>query len=97
MLSVKPILTIKEGEMAPLTRMRSKAAGMDYLYNAVAALPDIDGLAVEHTTNLEDADELVERLGAIYPREKIYRSTISPVVGTYAGPGALAVTVLTKA
>ena len=97
MLSVKPILTIKEGEMAPLTRMRSKAAGMDYLYNSVAALSDIDGLAVEHTTNLEDADELVERLGAIYPREKIYRSTISPVVGTYAGPGALAVTVLTKA
>ena len=97
MLSVKPILTIKEGEMAPLTRMRSKAAGMDYLYNAVAALSDIEGLAVEHTTNLEDADELVERLDAIYPKEKIYRSTISPVVGTYAGPGALAVTVLTKA
>jgi DegV family protein with EDD domain len=95
MLSVKPILTMKEGEMAPLTRMRSKAAGMDYLYNSITAMSEITGMAVEHTTNLEDAEALVERLSAVYPKEKIYRSTISPVVGTYAGPGALAVTVLT--
>ena len=40
------------------------------------------------------ADLLVERLSAKFPRERIYRSTISPVIGTYAGPNALAVTVL---
>jgi DegV family protein with EDD domain len=94
MLSVKPILTIKDGEMAPLTRVRSLNAGMDYLYNVVTGMPDIEALAVEYTTTPDMADELTERIGAIYPKEKIYRSVISPVIGTYAGPGALAVTIL---
>lgn len=94
MLSVKQILTVKDGEMAPLTRKRSMAAGLDYLYSFVANHPNIEELAVEHTTTREDADKLVERLGSIFPKERIYRSTVSPVLGTYAGPGALAVTVL---
>jgi DegV family protein with EDD domain len=93
-LSVKPILTVKEGEMAPLTRVRSLSAGLDYLYNAVAAYPDIEGLAVEHATTPRDADALVERLAAVFPKERIYRSVISPVIGTYAGPNALALTIL---
>jgi DegV family protein with EDD domain len=94
MLSIKPILTVKDGEMSPLTRVRSRAAGIDYLYNSVAGFPNIEGLAVEHATTPDDADNLIERLGSLLPKERIYRSTISPVVGTYAGPGAMAVSVL---
>ena len=94
MLSIKPILTVKDGEMSPLTRLRSRGAGMDYLYNFVAGFSNIEELAVEHATTPEEADKLVERLGSLFPKERIYRSTISPVVGTYAGPGALAVSVL---
>jgi DegV family protein with EDD domain len=92
MLSVKPILTMKEGEMAPLTRVRSKSAGMDYLFNAVSKRPEL--LAVEHCTTEEDADGLAARLNKAYPDVPIYRSVISPVIGTYSGPGAVAVSVL---
>jgi DegV family protein with EDD domain len=94
MLSVKQILTVKDGEMTPLTRFRSLAAGMDYLHNFVARFSRIDELAVEHTTTPDEADRLVERLGSVYPKERIYRSTVSPVLGTHGGPGAMAVTVL---
>jgi DegV family protein with EDD domain len=94
MLSIKPILTVKDGEMSPLTRVRSRAAGMDYLYNSVAGFPNIEGLAVEYSTTPDDADKLIERFGSLFPKERIYSSTISPVVGTYAGPGAMAVSVL---
>lgn len=93
-LSIKPVLTVKDGEMSPLTRLRSRAAGLDYLYNSVASLPHIAELAVEHATTPDDADRLVERLGSVFPKERIYRSTISPVIGTYSGPGAMAVTIL---
>ncbi len=94
LLLVKPILTMKDGEVSPLTRVRSRKAGMDYLYNFVDGFPRIQELAVEHATTLDEADMLVERLSSVYPKERIYRSTVSPVVGTYAGPNVLSVSVL---
>lgn len=97
LLSVKQILTVKEGEMAPLTRMRSLSAGMDYLYNFAAGFPHIEELAVEHTTAPGEADKLAERLGAVFPKERIHRSTVSPVLGVHGGPGAIALTVLEAA
>ncbi|MFC2057039.1 DegV family protein [Chloroflexota bacterium] len=93
-LSVKQILTVKNGELTPLTRKRSLAAGMDYLYNFVAGFSDIEELAVEHTTTPDEADMLVERLSEIFPKERIYRSTVSPVLGVHGGPGAIAITAL---
>jgi len=92
-LSVKPILTIKDGEMAPVTRLRSKAAGMDYLYNFAAGFAEIEEMAVENATTPDDAQALAERLKGIYPG-RIYLSALSPVLGTYAGPGALAICIL---
>jgi DegV family protein with EDD domain len=95
LLSVKPILCIRDGEMAPLTRVRSITAGMDYLYNAYESYKDnIEGIAIEHTTTKVEADKLVERIGKTYPKEKIYREIISPVIGTYTGPGTVAMMVL---
>jgi DegV family protein with EDD domain len=94
MLSIKPILTIKDGEMAPLTRVRSPAAGLDYLYNFVPGFSKIEAVAVEHATTPAEADGLVERLSSIISEERIYRSIVSPVLGTHAGPYALALTVL---
>jgi len=94
MLSIKPILTVKDGEMSPLTRVRSKAAGIDYLFSSVAGFSNIEGVAVEYATTPDDADKLIARLSSLFPKERIYKSTISPVVGTYAGPGAMAVSIL---
>ena len=93
-LSIKQILTIKDGEMAPLTRKRSLAAGMDYLYQHVQSFPGIGELAVEHTTTQNEADKLASRIKSLAPDKHIYRSTVSPVLGVYGGPGAIAVTVL---
>jgi DegV family protein with EDD domain len=94
MLSVKPLLTIRDGEMAPLTRVRSLNAALDHIYGVVAATPNIKLLAVEHSTSLGNADKMVEKLASIFPKEKIYRSVISPVIGTYAGPDAMAISFL---
>lgn len=94
MLSFKPILTVKDGEIAPVTRLRSQAAGIEYLANFVTSFHQIDALAVEHSTQPEAADRLVDRLSVSLPDKPIVRSVVSPVLGTYAGPNAIAVTVL---
>jgi DegV family protein with EDD domain len=97
LLSVKPILTIKDGEVAPVTRVRSRVAGMDYLYDFVAGFPKIEELAVEYATTPDEADKLLERLSSLFPKERIYISTVSPVIGTYVGPHVLSVSVLETA
>lgn len=94
MLSVKPILTIRDGEVHPVTRMRSRATGIDYLYNVVAGFPHIEELAVEYTTTPDEADKLMERLNPLFPQGRIYKATISPVLGAHTGPGVLSVSVL---
>ena len=96
LLSVTPVLTIRDGEVAPLTRVRSMSAGIDVLYNFAAGHKQIDEMAVEYATTPDMADALIDRLGAIYPKEKIYRTTVSPVLGSYMGPNVLSVSVMGK-
>ncbi len=94
MLSVKQILNVKEGEMSPVTRLRSRAAGIDYLHNYILSFKNIDSIGIEHTTDQEGADIIASRLATSLPKVPTYRSTVSPVLGVYGGPGAIAVTVL---
>jgi DegV family protein with EDD domain len=93
-LSFKPVLTVKEGEMAPVTRLRSRAGGIDYLYNYVTSFKNIESVGIEHTTDPEGADVLTNRFTTAYPKVPVLRSTVSPVLGVHGGPNALAVTVL---
>lgn len=93
-LSIKPILNVKDGELAPVTRVRSLAAGVSYLHNFVKSHKNIKAVGIEHTTLPESADDLAKRISADYPKIGIFRSTVSPVLGVYGGPNAFAVSVL---
>jgi DegV family protein with EDD domain len=94
MLSVKPMVTIKDGELVPLTTRRTLAAGMDCLYNFAAGIPNAELIGVEWATTPGEADRLAERIGSVLPKAPIYKSAISPVLGVHGGPGAIALTVL---
>jgi fatty acid-binding protein DegV len=96
-LPIKPILNVKEGEMSPVTRVRSVAAGIAYLNNFMSSFKNIEAVIVEHTTSIESADELARIFGSTHPKVPILRSTVSPVLGVYGGPNAIAVAVLEAA
>jgi DegV family protein with EDD domain len=96
LLSVKPVLTMSDGQVAPLTRVRSMNAAIDVLYNFAAGHRQIDEMAVEYATTPEMADALIDRLSDLHPRERIYRTTVSPVLGAYMGPSVLSVSVMGK-
>lgn len=93
-LKVNPIVGIKDGETYPFGRERSRPKAIERLYNFAAGFVNIRELAVEHATTPDEAQMLIERLDAIFPKERIYISTVSPVVGTHVGPHVLAVSVL---
>ncbi len=94
MLKVNPIITLKDGVVEPAGRTRSRAKAIDHLYNFATSFSHIEELAVEHATTPDDADGLVERLSSKFPKQRIYRSRASPVIGTHTGPGLLVVSVL---
>jgi DegV family protein with EDD domain len=94
MLKVNPLITLKDGLVEPAGRTRSRAKAIDRLYEFAAGWAHIEEMAVANTACPEDAEALVARLGAIFPRERIYRSRMTPVIGTHTGPGLLLVAIL---
>ncbi|MBA7649778.1 Protein DegV [subsurface metagenome] len=94
MLRINPIIGLKDGEVFPCGRERSRAKAIDHLYNFVTSYSHVEEIAVENAACPDDAELLVERLGSKFPKERIYRSKTTPVIGTHTGPGLLLVAVL---
>jgi len=94
LLKINPIIGLKNGEVHPYARERSRAKAMDRLYNFATSFNNVEGLAVEYATDLDEANRLVQRLRSKYPQVPIYLSRTSPVIGTHTGPGLISVSVL---
>jgi len=94
LLKVNPIVGVKDGETFPIARPRNRAQAMDFLVNFVKGVSRIEAVAIEDATTPDDLQTLAERLKDAVPPERIYRSKVSPVIGTHVGPHALAVAVL---
>jgi DegV family protein with EDD domain len=92
-LKVNPIITLRDGVVEPAGRTRSRAKAIDYLYNFAMSFSHIEEMAVEDTATPDEAEMLVERISSRFPKERIYRSRMTPVIGTHAGPRLLLVAV----
>ena len=93
-LKFNPIIGIKDGEVIGFGRPRSRAKAIDYLYNFVMSYSHVDEVAIEYATSLDEAEMLAERLSSEFPKERIYITRASPVIGTHTGPSLLLVSVL---
>ena len=93
LLSVKPILVLDDGEVAPLKRVRGRRkaiAEMERLF--VEGSQDGSGLhvGVAHADAQEDCDELAGRVRVARPQASLdLVLTLGPVIGTHGGPGTL--------
>ena len=94
MLRINPILTLKDGDVCPVARERSRPKAIDYLYNFAAAFSHIEEIAIEDATTPDEAEMLAKRLSPKFTKECIYRTKVSPVVGTHVGPHVLNIAVL---
>lgn len=88
-LSVKPMLTIKDGELIPASRVRSRTKGIDRLFNFVKNAVDIQDLAIVYNTTPDEAQALVGRMGSIFPSKQIRLARLGPALGAHTGPGIL--------
>jgi len=90
-LNVKPMLTVKDGVLVPAGQVRTRAKGIDKLFEFVKEATDIQDLAVVYNTTPDEAQALAERLGSIFDSEKIRIARVGPGLGVHGGPGAMLV------
>ena len=95
-LAVKPLLTIKDGRVAPLEKVRTSAKAISRLEElAVAAAEDVAvDVAVSHLANRVRAQTLAGRLrDRVVTVEQLVVTEVGAVLGAHVGPGMLAVVV----
>ena len=91
LLNIKPILTMRDGEIVQYGTARSYAKGIDKLYELVSGFPDIKELAIVQSTVPDEAAALEKRISTIIPKEKIIMSRLGSGLGVHGGPGTLCV------
>jgi DegV family protein with EDD domain len=94
MLRINPLITLRDGVVEPAGRTHSRTRAIERLYEFAAGYARIEEMAVEDTACPEEAETLRERLGAVFPKARIYRSRMTPAIGTHTGPGLLLVAVM---
>ena len=89
MLSIKPILTVQDGEVVPLERVRTWRKAIERLGELTRQDAPLESLAIMHVGNPAAAQELADRLADLLPSDRLLITQAGPVIATYAGPGAV--------
>lgn len=92
-LNIKPLLSVKDGELMPATKARSREKGVDLLFDYASKIAGIEAMSVVYTTTLDEAEALADRLGSVFKRKRIIIGRLGPALGVHAGPGTLVVAV----
>lgn len=98
-LMVKPLLQIRDGQIALFERVRTSARALVRLEEIAASAASggpgtVVDVAVQHLAAAERAEHLAERLRRRLPRlRRAYTCEVGGVVGAHVGPGMIAVTV----
>ncbi len=94
MLRVKPLLYIRDGEVHPGERVRTKSMALERIHQIVTSYPRVTEVGVAYSTNAHEAEEMRRRLGEALPAVAVTMTRLGPVIGVHAGPGVLGVGVL---
>jgi len=95
-LNVKPMITLKEGEVVPAGQTRSRSKGIERLFSFVESVSNIEDLAIAYNTTPDEAQTLAERLGSILTKEAVKVIRLGTTLGVHMGPGGLAIGIREK-
>lgn len=92
-LGVRPLLTMRDGDLSISGIARTRLKAVQRLYDFAGGFPGLKEAAVSYTTNRDEAEALAKRLEAASPQAPVYVTRVGPALGTHAGPGAMGVVV----
>lgn len=91
-LNMKPVLALKDGRVEAVERIRTKSKALDRVLELVVEQTKGKSnihLATLHANAEEDARQLLERADQELKAVESILTSVSPVVGTHAGPGTV--------
>jgi DegV family protein with EDD domain len=89
MLSVKPIITLKEGEVVPVEQPRTRSKAYARIAQLVSEMGPLEKLTIAES-NEEVGKQLAEAVKSVYAGE-IERYKLGGALGAHTGPGTVAV------
>jgi fatty acid-binding protein DegV len=94
LLKINPIIGLRDGEVVPAGKTRSRAKAVDYLYDFAMGYSLIEEMAIEYAADKNEAETLADRLTPKFPRERIHFARVGPVIGTHTGPSLIVLSIL---
>jgi DegV family protein with EDD domain len=98
LLSVKPIIEIKEGKVETVERVRTRGKAREKIVELFAVAP-MDRISILHTTDADVeqfAAALVDRIPGGLDPSKVTIDLVGPSVGPHLGPGCVGAVALYK-
>jgi DegV family protein with EDD domain len=90
LLSVKPIVTLRDGEVQAESRQRTRTRALTHLKNLVEQQAPVDRVAVSHA-NASDLETFLAMLRPVVGTDNLFVTHIGPVIGAHVGPGVIGV------
>ena len=94
MLSIKPVVTLVDGEVAEESKQRTHARSLQYLADKALQSPPLARIAVADGA-ATDIDAFLAMLGGVQSEHPIVVGQLGPVVGTHTGPGTIGLCMIT--
>ena len=95
LLNVKLMIEIRDGQVAPLEKVRTRGKALERMGQIVAELGELESLAIVASDSVV-ADQITAVAEGFW-HGPIERFALGPVVGTHAGPGAGGIVAITRA
>jgi len=94
MLSIKPILELRDGVVEEESKQRTRSRALKYLADKIRTAGPFERVAIVHG-DASDLNVLTEMLADIDLGTDLLVEDLGPVVGTHGGPGLIGVCYLT--
>lgn len=91
LLSFKPIIELRDGEVHPVERVRTRGRAVERLLEWAQGYGNIQEAGVLHSTTPDHAHAVADRLRDLLPEVPVLVGQYGPVIGVHVGPGGMAI------
>jgi fatty acid-binding protein DegV len=95
MLSIKPVIVVKDGAVEQGGKVRTRSKALQFLIDQIPA-GKVEMISVLHA-NAPDIDDFLKMLEPVVPDAEVVVGKIGPVVGVHTGPRLMGIAWIDRA